>query len=56
MPATSIRSVSQVLEKSEMHQVLSIVRSASGGNDLDELGHAIQRAEIDVFIQAGDSI
>jgi hypothetical protein len=56
MPATSIRSVNQVLEKSEMQELLRDVRSASGGKDLDELANAIDRAEIEVFIETGDYI
>ena len=52
-PATSIRSVSQVLLKSEIKELVRDVRSASSGNDLEDLARAVDRAAVDVFIEMG---
>jgi hypothetical protein len=52
-PATSIRSVNQVLQKSDIKDLLRDVKRAFGGNDIEELARAVDRAEVETFIEMG---
>jgi hypothetical protein len=49
-PATSARSANQVLLKDEMRELLRDVRTVMGDERLADLARAVERAEVEVFI------